>query len=243
MRRSSRPAWRSPGNDRAAARAKRRSGCGAGPRPLRAAHVLGVVARFDLLSTRFPSVASLPQAETEAVLAAVVADTASEVAEVTAAASARTRRPSARSPGRRGAADGASSTLAAPIVVLAGGWAARSLAYRDGRVPTTTYPDRYLMSDIAVPGPPWTPTPRSSTSHPAACSNRSPSRLRCVASWRGMPRADPDGRPRRPVRVARLQAGPAGSGRGIRRRRRRRPRRLSASVGCARRSCAADGCS
>ena len=27
----------------------------------------------------------------------------------------------------------------------------RALAYRDGRVPTTTYPDRYLMSDIAVP--------------------------------------------------------------------------------------------
>ena len=35
-------------------------------------HVLGVV-RFDRLSTRFPFVATLPQAETEAVLGAVVA--------------------------------------------------------------------------------------------------------------------------------------------------------------------------
>ncbi len=109
--------------------------------------VLGIV-RFDRLSTRFPFVATLPQAETEAVLAAVSPSPERGV-EVTAL------RP------RAGGVDvamtregGASEDAAAPIVVLAGGWAARRLAYRDGRVPTTTYSDRYLMSDIPVPDRP-----------------------------------------------------------------------------------------
>ena len=39
-------------------------------------------------------------------------------------------------------------------MVLAGGWPSRALVYRDGRVPTTTYSDRYLMSDIVVPDRP-----------------------------------------------------------------------------------------
>jgi 2-polyprenyl-6-methoxyphenol hydroxylase-like FAD-dependent oxidoreductase len=52
---------------------------------------------------------------------------------------------------RGGAGDGAREELRAPIVVLAGGWSARSLVFREGRPPTTTYPDRYLMSDIVVP--------------------------------------------------------------------------------------------
>jgi 2-polyprenyl-6-methoxyphenol hydroxylase-like FAD-dependent oxidoreductase len=114
-------------------------------------HVLGIV-RFDRLSTRFPFVATLPQAETESVLAAVspAPERGLEVTRV---------RPHAGEvelevTRHAGPDDGAVEQLTAPIVVLAGGWTARSLVYRDGRVPTTTYRDRYLMSDIAVPDRP-----------------------------------------------------------------------------------------
>lgn len=114
-------------------------------------HVLGVV-RFDRLSTRFPFVATLPQAETEAVLADV-SPAPERGLEVTAV---RPRGSVVELEVTRqgGPDDGAVQQLTAPIVVLAGGWTARSLAYRDGRVPTTTYPDRYLMSDIVVPDRP-----------------------------------------------------------------------------------------
>ena len=105
--------------------------------------VLGIV-RFDRLSTRFPFVATLPQADTEAVLGAVAPEP-ERGAEVTGI---RRRDSSVELTVRSGSGV---EELTAPIVVLAGGWAARSLAYRDGRVPTTTYPDRYLMSDIVVP--------------------------------------------------------------------------------------------
>lgn len=103
--------------------------------------VLGVV-HFDRLSTRFPFVATLPQAETEAVLGDV-APPVERGADVTAvrpgvsAVELRITRP-----------EGDIEETAAPIVVLAGGWTARSLVYR--AVPTTNYPDRYLMSDIVV---------------------------------------------------------------------------------------------
>jgi 2-polyprenyl-6-methoxyphenol hydroxylase-like FAD-dependent oxidoreductase len=114
-------------------------------------HVL-VVVRFDRLSTRFPFVATLPQAETEAVLADV-SPAPERGLEVTAV---RPRGSVVELEVTRqgGPDDGAVEQLTAPIVVLAGGWTARSLAYRDGRVPTTTYPDRYLMSDIVVPDRP-----------------------------------------------------------------------------------------
>ena len=103
--------------------------------------VLGVV-RFDRLSTRFPFVATLAQAETEAVLGAA-APAPERGAEVTAVRG----RPTAVELTLTHS-DGTDEVAAAPIVVLAGGWAARSLVYR--AVPTTTYPDRYLMSDISV---------------------------------------------------------------------------------------------
>jgi 2-polyprenyl-6-methoxyphenol hydroxylase-like FAD-dependent oxidoreductase len=111
-------------------------------------HVLGIV-RFDRLSTRFPFVATLPQAETEAVLAAVspAPERGLEVTRVRP----RAGEVELEVTRHAGPDDGAVEQLTAPIVVLAGGWTARSLVYRDGRVPTTTYHDRYLMSDIAVP--------------------------------------------------------------------------------------------
>jgi len=105
--------------------------------------VLGVV-RFDRLSTRFPFVATLPQAETEAVLArtAPAPERGAEVTGVVPRESAVELRVAR--------AGGARDELIAPLVVLAGGWTARSLVYREGRVPTTVYPDRYLMSDVVV---------------------------------------------------------------------------------------------
>jgi len=109
--------------------------------------VLGEV-HFDRLSTRFPFVATLAQAETEAVLSAVAPEP-ERGAEVTAMRPSRSA-VELEYTRRGGAEDGASEQLAAPLVVLAGGWAARSLVYREGRVPTTTYPDRYLMADIPV---------------------------------------------------------------------------------------------
>ncbi|HWM17498.1 MAG TPA: NAD(P)/FAD-dependent oxidoreductase [Microbacterium sp.] len=109
--------------------------------------VLGDV-HFDRLSTRFPFVATLAQAETEAVLNALAPEPERGV-EVTAVRP-RGSAVELEFTRRGGAQDGAVAQLVAPLVVLAGGWTARSLVYRDSRVATTTYPDRYLMADIPV---------------------------------------------------------------------------------------------
>ncbi|MCR2762855.1 FAD-dependent monooxygenase [Microbacterium sp. zg.B48] len=105
--------------------------------------ILGIV-RFDHLSARFPFVATLPQAETEAVLGGL-APAPERGADVTVIRP----RPTGvdvtiARPGR------ADEELRAPLVVLAGGWSARHLAFRADRIPTTTYRDRYLMSDVPV---------------------------------------------------------------------------------------------
>lgn len=111
-------------------------------------HVLGIV-HFDRLSARFPFVATLPQAQTEAVLADL--SPAPERGMAVTAVRPRGSGVAVEVTREGGPADGAVEQLSAPIVVLAGGWTARSLVYREGRVPTTTYADRYLMSDIVVP--------------------------------------------------------------------------------------------
>ncbi len=110
--------------------------------------VLGEV-RFDTISARFPFVATLPQSETEDVLAG--ASIAPERGVQVTAVRPRAGAVTVTAVHRAGPADGAIEELTAPIVVLAGGWSARALAYRDGRVPAKVYPDRYLMSDIPVP--------------------------------------------------------------------------------------------
>ncbi len=110
-------------------------------------HRLGTV-HFDRLSTRFPFVATLPQAETEAVLSAA-APNAERGRDVTAV---RVRRHDVtlRITHIGGADDGAAEETNAPIVVVASGWTSRSLVYRPGAVRLTEYPDRYLMADIPV---------------------------------------------------------------------------------------------
>jgi 2-polyprenyl-6-methoxyphenol hydroxylase-like FAD-dependent oxidoreductase len=100
---------------------------------------LGVV-QFDRLHRRFPFVAALPQASTEAALGA------------DAPAPRRGADVSAVTPAGRGIrvslAD--SDVHEAPIVVVAAGWRSRPLVYRPGRVRVQPYADRYLMADVAA---------------------------------------------------------------------------------------------
>ncbi|MFS0734719.1 NAD(P)/FAD-dependent oxidoreductase [Microbacterium sp. 1P10UB] len=103
-----------------------------------AGRTLGVV-RFDRLSTRFPFVATLPQAATERVLAAH-APAPRRAAAVTAV-HARDDRAEVRFDASAG-----TDSLDARVVVVATGWSGRDLVYR--RIPTHVYPDRYLMADV-----------------------------------------------------------------------------------------------
>ena len=100
--------------------------------------VLGTV-RFDRLRRRFPFVAALPQAATEAALA------------VGAPAPRRGATVTSVTPGADGirVSFGEDEALSASIVVIAGGWRARELVYRPGGMRVRPYPDRYLMADVA----------------------------------------------------------------------------------------------
>ena len=98
---------------------------------------LGVV-RFDRLHRRFPFVAALPQAATEAVLGAD-APLARRDAQVRAV----TRSDHGI---RVSLAD--SDVVESPIVVVAAGWRSRPLVYRPGGVRVQPYADRYLMADV-----------------------------------------------------------------------------------------------
>lgn len=100
--------------------------------------VLGTV-RFDRLSTRFPFVATLPQAATEQVLSRAAPEPSRGV-EVTAI----------RSRAEQVQLHTAAGTRSAPLVVLAGGARSRELVYRDPAA--HIYPDRYLMTDAEVGG-------------------------------------------------------------------------------------------
>lgn len=98
---------------------------------------LGTV-RFDRLGARFPFVATLPQADTERVLSAA------------APAPRRGVRITAVRPGTdRVELETDDGAVHAPLVVLAGGARSRELVY--ARPAAHTYPDRYLMTDVAAP--------------------------------------------------------------------------------------------
>ncbi|MFG6493144.1 FAD-dependent oxidoreductase [Microbacterium sp. P03] len=99
---------------------------------------LGIV-RFDLLSTRFPFVATLPQARTERIL--------TDRAPVPRRDTTVTSVVPSRDAVRVSAHDGERTS---PIVVVASGSGGRDLVFRPGAVPLTTYPDRYLMTDAAA---------------------------------------------------------------------------------------------
>nr|BFF09775.1 hypothetical protein GCM10025699_10780 [Microbacterium flavescens] len=98
---------------------------------------------FARLSTRFPFVATLPQAATEAVLAA-------GAPEPTRGATAMAVTP--RPDGVRVSIGigGRPTELTAPIVVVATGAGGRDLVFRPGAVRAHEYRDRYLMADAAT---------------------------------------------------------------------------------------------
>lgn len=100
--------------------------------------------RFDRLRARHPYVAALPQSDTIEVLTAL----APPVRRGVTVESLRQEADGVRV-GVAGADD-----LRAKVVVVASGWAGRSLVYRDGAVRTHHYPDRYVMADVTAPGGP-----------------------------------------------------------------------------------------
>ncbi|WP_343234262.1 NAD(P)/FAD-dependent oxidoreductase [Microbacterium salsuginis] len=106
--------------------------------------LLGVV-RFDELSTRFPFVATLPQAATEAVLA----DGAPEPLR---GANVMAVLPGADGVLIRTGVLGRPVEQTSGLVVVASGSGGRDLAYRAGAVPVREYRDRYVMTD-AETGP------------------------------------------------------------------------------------------
>ena len=97
--------------------------------------------RFDRLRTRFPFVATVPQAVTEAAIS-VGAPPAMRATRVVAIAEASGRVTVTVD------ADG-TRELTARAVVVAAGASGRSLVSGLMRVDATEYPDRYLMADVA----------------------------------------------------------------------------------------------
>jgi 2-polyprenyl-6-methoxyphenol hydroxylase-like FAD-dependent oxidoreductase len=106
--------------------------------------LLGVV-RFDELSTRFPFVATLPQAATEAVLA-------HGGPEPLRGANVMAVLPSPDGVLIRSGVLGRPVEQTSGLVVVASGPGGRDLAYRAGAVPVREYRDRYVMTD-AETGP------------------------------------------------------------------------------------------
>lgn len=96
--------------------------------------------RFDRLRVRHPYVATSPQALTERALAHG-APRASRGAPVTGI----------RPDGSGVVVESTEGTMRAPIVVVATGASGRDLVFRAEALRRTAYPDRYLMTDAAVP--------------------------------------------------------------------------------------------
>lgn len=100
---------------------------------------LGVV-DFGRLDARHPYVATLPQGETEAALRG---DGPEPERGLTVTRVTRDR--------DRVRVDTDQGEHVAPIVVMAGGVGARGLVFRSTALRRTAYPDRYLMTDAALP--------------------------------------------------------------------------------------------
>jgi 2-polyprenyl-6-methoxyphenol hydroxylase-like FAD-dependent oxidoreductase len=107
-----------------------------------AGRVLGVI-RFDRLPARFPFVATIPQAATEAALAEAAPEPlrGARVTEII---------PRADGVHVRAGVGDRPTEITSPIVVVASGSGGRALVLRPGRVQGHEYRDRYLMADIAL---------------------------------------------------------------------------------------------
>ena len=104
--------------------------------------VLGVV-RFERLSRRFPFVATLPQAATEAVLAEAAP-------EPVRSATVEAVLPAPDHVRVRAAVSGGITERDARVVVVATGSRGRDLVYRTEALTRREYPDRYLMTDATA---------------------------------------------------------------------------------------------
>ncbi|WP_194409871.1 FAD-dependent oxidoreductase [Microbacterium cremeum] len=104
--------------------------------------LLGVV-RFDRVATRFPFVATLPQAATEAVLAA-------DAPEPRRGANVMAVLPAAGGVRVRAGLGGRPIELDSRFVVVAAGAGGRGLVYRPEALRPREYRDRYLMTDAAA---------------------------------------------------------------------------------------------
>jgi 2-polyprenyl-6-methoxyphenol hydroxylase-like FAD-dependent oxidoreductase len=104
--------------------------------------VLGVV-RFERLSRRFPFVATLPQAATEAVLAEAAP-------EPVRSATVEAVLPAPDHVRVRAAVSGGITERDARVVVVATGSGGRDLVYRTEALTRREYPDRYLMTDATA---------------------------------------------------------------------------------------------
>lgn len=103
---------------------------------------LGVV-RFDRLAARFPFVATLPQAATEAALAAEAPEPLRDATVLALADRGDHVRV-------RYAVGGALRELTARLAVVATGAWGRDLVFREGAVRARAYRDRYVMADVGV---------------------------------------------------------------------------------------------
>lgn len=107
--------------------------------------LLGAV-RFDRVATRFPFVATLPQAATEAVLAA-------DAPEPRRGTSVMAVLPAPDVVRVRAGLGGRPIELESRIVVIAAGTGGRGLVYRPEAARPHEYRDRYLMTDAAAGDP------------------------------------------------------------------------------------------
>jgi 2-polyprenyl-6-methoxyphenol hydroxylase-like FAD-dependent oxidoreductase len=147
---------------------------------------LGVV-RFDRLGSRFPFVATRPQADTERILAAR-APVPLRGAQVSALLPRRDRVRV------RYAVGGRPVETEAALVVVATGGGGRDLVYRPGALRRTIYPDRYVMTDAAAT-PDADPTVAVVDLDPSGVleSFPLPGGLRRFVAWDGFAGADAAG--------------------------------------------------
>ncbi|SDG54820.1 FAD-dependent oxidoreductase [Microbacterium pygmaeum] len=162
--------------------------------------LLGVV-HFDRLSMRFPFVATLPQAETERMLAA-------GAPQPLRGATVSAIIPRADGVHVRAGIGGRPTERTIPIVVVASGAGGRDLVFRKDAIGGHEYRDRYLMTDLALEPRPDADTAIVNLDRNGVLESfPMPGGVRRFVAW-DRPGADPDPA----ARVIRLRAALATRG-------------------------------